>query len=187
MWRPDYPIETERLVLRPWCRDDFDDLYAIQSRPDVARYLYWSARDADEVREALETRLDRAEFTGEGHGISLAVYWPDAGRVVGDVNLQWLSAEHRGGELGYVLNPEFHGHGLATEAARAMLGVAFDGLGLRRVIGSIDARNTASARVLERLGMRREAHFVESEFVKGEWGSEIVYAMLASEWETRRR
>jgi RimJ/RimL family protein N-acetyltransferase len=183
--RPDYPIETARLTLRPWRDDDFDALYAIQSRPDVARYLYWSPRDADGVREALAVRVARTEVAEAGQGLSLAVVWRDAGRVVGDVNLQWLSSEHRNGEIGFVFNPEFHGHGLATEAARAMLAVAFDGLGLHRVVGRLDARNIASARVLERLGMRREAHFVENEYVKGEWVSELVYAMLASEWHTR--
>jgi len=81
------------------------------------------------------------------------------------------------------MHPDHRGHGYATEAAAAMLGLGFEGLGLHRIVGRLDARNDASARVLERLGMRREAHFVENEFVKGEWCDELVYAMLASEWQ----
>ena len=68
-----------------------------------------------------------------------------------------------------------------------MLAIGFDGLGLHRIVGRLDARNRASARVLERLGMRREAHLVENEHVKGEWTDELVYALLAREWATCAR
>jgi RimJ/RimL family protein N-acetyltransferase len=68
------------------------------------------------------------------------------------------------------------------EAARAVVDLAFRELGVHRVFGQIDARNTASARVLERLGMRREAHLVENEWVKGEWTDEVIYGVLADEW-----
>ena len=66
-----------------------------------------------------------------------------------------------------------------------MLRLGFDDFGLHRVIGRIDARNTASARVLERLGMRREAHFLQNEMIKGEWTDEVVFAMLEHEWRAR--
>jgi RimJ/RimL family protein N-acetyltransferase len=80
------------------------------------------------------------------------------------------------------VHPDHQGRGYATEAAAALLELAFDGFGMHRVIGRLEARNTPSARVLEKLGMRREAHFVENELVKGEWQSELVYAVLAAEW-----
>ena len=81
-----------------------------------------------------------------------------------------------------MLKPEFTGHGYATEMAAEMLRIGFDELGLHRVVGRLDARNDASARVLERLGMRREALLVDNEWVKGEWTSELDYALLADEW-----
>lgn len=64
-----------------------------------------------------------------------------------------------------------------------MLRIGFEGFGLHRIVGHCDARNTASAQLMERLGMRREAHFVENEWFKGEWGSEYVYAILHYEWD----
>jgi RimJ/RimL family protein N-acetyltransferase len=181
---PEFPIQTERLSLRPFTPDDFDALYAIQSDPGVARYLYWDARDADEVRKALELRIVRTELTNPGDALSFAVEVRETGAVVGDVNLEWLSAEHQSGEVGFVFDPAHHGKGYATEAAVEMLRLGFDTYGMYRMIGRLDARNAASARVLEKLGMRKEAHFVENEYVKGEWQSELVYAMLASEWRT---
>ena len=68
------------------------------------------------------------------------------------------------------------------DTAREMLRIGFEEAGMHRIIGRIEARNTPSARVLERLGMRREAHFVQNEFVKGEWTDEVVYAVLREEW-----
>jgi RimJ/RimL family protein N-acetyltransferase len=115
----------------------------------------------------------------------LAVERRDSGALIGDVNLRWLSAEHQQGEIGFVLHPDHHGQGFAREAATEMLRLGFEGLGLHRIIGRCDARNVASARLMERLGMRREAYLRENERVKGEWCDEYVYAMLALEWRAR--
>jgi RimJ/RimL family protein N-acetyltransferase len=93
-----------------------------------------------------------------------------------------VSVAHRQGELGFVVHPSHQGKGYATEASRPLLDFAFGPLGLHRVIGRLELRNVGSARVLEKLDMRREAHLVENEWVKGEWQSELVYAILAREW-----
>ena len=103
------------------------------------------------------------------------------------MSLIWRSEEHRIGEVGYLFNPAHAGRGYATEASRALLQVGFEELGLHRIIGRLDVRNAASARVLERLGMRREAHFVQNEWLKGEWTDELVYAMLDREWRALTR
>lgn len=182
---PGHPIETARLTLRPFSPSDFDDLYAYQSRPDVARYLHWDARDQAQVRQALD-RQCRETTLDAGDWLTFAVVWREAGKVVGEVGLKWLSRVHRQGETGFVFNPEYHGRGLATEAAASMLTLGFDNLGWHRIIGSCDARNRPSARLMERIGMRQEAHFAHNEVVKGKWADELVYAILDHEWKARR-
>jgi RimJ/RimL family protein N-acetyltransferase len=177
---PDYPLETERLLLRPFTPTDFDGLYAMQSREDVARYLYWDARSRAEVREALEKKMPGTAIRSEHDILALAAVLKRSDELVGDFVL-WLHGPEQG-EIGFIVHPDHHGHGYATEAGRVLLGLAFEGLGLHRVIGCAEARNAASARVLEKLGMRREAHLVENEWVKGEWQSEFIYAMLDREW-----
>ncbi|MFD0690070.1 GNAT family N-acetyltransferase [Actinomadura fibrosa] len=185
MLRPTYPIETERLTLRPFGEDDLDGLYAYQSLPEVARFLYWEPRDLEESRSFLKQKMSASTVEKEGDWLVLAVVWRETGALIGEVNLQWRSREHRQGEIGFILNPAYHGRGFATEAAEVVLRLGFEGLDLHRVVGRLDGRNNASARVLKRLGMRREAHLRENELVKGEWTDEIVYAMLQDEWRAR--
>ena len=132
------------------------------------------------ARLALKTAIDN------GHDdLLLAVIVRDSGAAVGHVTLELASREHWQGEIGYVVHPDHHGRGYATEAATLMLRLGFEHLHLHRIVGRLDARNVASARVLERLGMRREAHLRENELIKGVWCDELVYAMLATEWEAR--
>jgi RimJ/RimL family protein N-acetyltransferase len=180
--RPAYPIATERLHLRPFLAGDLDALAAIHGDPEVVRLLYFGVRGREELRGVLAEKARRIVLTKEGDMLNLAAVLRESGELVGDVTLFWRSEQHRQGEVGYILHPAHGGGGYATEATRALMRVGFEDLGLHRVYGRLDARNTASARVLERAGMRREAHFVENERLKGEWTDELVYAMLAREW-----
>jgi RimJ/RimL family protein N-acetyltransferase len=180
---PTYPIETPRLLLRPFVDEDLDALFDLRSRRDVTRYLYWEPGTLKEVRRELERRTRMRTLEQEGGDLHLAAVLRDGGAVIGDVSLDWLSEKHRQGEIGFVFHPDHQGKGLAREAATGMLRLGFEVFDLHRIIGRCDARNDASAGLMRRLGMRREAHFVQNEIFKGEWGDELVFAMLASEWK----
>ena len=177
-------LETERLLLRPFRGDDFEALYAMRSNSELTRYLYWDPQREDEVRETLAKKIASLSIRSEGDVLALAAERRATGELVADLTLQWVSREHGVGEIGFIVHPDHLGRGYATEAARPLLAVSFDVLRLHRVIGRMEARNVGSARVLEKLGMRREAHFVENEFVKDEWQSEVVYAILDHEWRS---
>jgi RimJ/RimL family protein N-acetyltransferase len=175
-------METERLLLRPFEPRDLDALHAIHGDERNVRWLYHDVRSLEETRELLALKAAGSALRGEGEWLSAAVILRTTGELIGDVSLLWASEVHCQGELGFVFHAAQHGRGYATEAARPMLTFAFETLGLHRVVGRLEPRNTGSARVLEKLGMRREAHLVENEWVKGEWQSELVYAILAREW-----
>ena len=185
MFDPDLSIETARLLLRAYVPADAEAFHAYQSLPEVARYLYWGPRDLEQVRASLAEKIERLALRDERQLIGRSVVLRATGELIGDYVLSWSSHEHRQGEIGYAFDPRHQGQGYATEAGLPMLAIGFGGLGMHRIMGRLDARNTASARVLERLGMRREAHLVENEFIKGEWTDELVYAMLRTEWEAR--
>ena len=186
MLRPEYPIRTERLLLRPFATGDVDALYAYHRLPEVHRYLYSQARNRAEVEALVAERVGMTALTEAGQELHLVAELAETEELVGDCVFFWRSEQHQKGEIGYTFNPAYRGRGLATEAAVALLRLGFEGLGLHRITGHLDARNVASARVLERAGMRREAHLVENEFVKGEWSDELVYAILRGEWEGRQ-
>jgi RimJ/RimL family protein N-acetyltransferase len=182
----DHPLATERLLLRPFTDADLDDVAAYHALPEVVRYLYWHVRDRDEVREVLVQRRLRYRLAAEGDVLVLAVVLTETGRVIGEVNLTWASVVHQQGEFGFVFNPDYQGRGYASEAAARMLDLAFDELGLHRVYGRTDGDNAPSAGLMRRLGMRQEAHFVQNEIFKGDWGDELVFAILADEWRAQR-
>lgn len=180
-----FPLRTDRLELRPFVDDDLDALFAMQSDEEMTRYLHWGPRTRDEVREQLERIKQMTAIDETRDGIRLAAVLSGSGTVIGDISLWRTSREHAQGEIGYVVHPAHQGHGYATEAAASMLRIGFEVLGLHRIVASAEGRNAASIRVMERLGMRREAHLRESEFVKGEWCDDVLYAMLADEWHRR--
>jgi RimJ/RimL family protein N-acetyltransferase len=179
------PIETERLLLRTFRETDLDDLHAIRSCPEVVRYLYGEVRTRQESEAMLAERATQASLYEDDDVLALAAERRDDGRVIGDVTLSLRSAEHRQGEIGFVFHPDAHGRGYAREAATAVLQLAFAHVGLHRVFGRTDGRNEPSAALMRRLGMRQEAHLRENEIFKGEWGDELIFALLADEWNRR--
>jgi RimJ/RimL family protein N-acetyltransferase len=184
--QPVYPVRTERLLLRPLTPDDADALFAYRSRPDVCRYVPFEPMTREVIKERLASQWANTELTDEGQALTLGIEVVESGRLVGDVVLFWHSREHGRGELGYVVHPDFSGHGYATEAARGLLRLGFEHLGLHRIIARIDERNEPSARVARRLGMRQEARLVHNELFKGEWSTELDFAILAEEWLAHR-
>ena len=181
---PDYPIRTGRLLLRPWRPNDLDTYHGLRGDPEVARFLYDRPLSRDEARAKLASL--RSTISEPGQWVNIAVEVTTTGEAVGDVGLGWVSDVHRLADIGYTFLPGHRGNGYATEAAAAMVDLAFSALGCHRVAGHLDARNAASAALLERLGMRHEAHLVENEWVKGEGTDESIYAVLATEWAARR-
>lgn len=186
MAQPTFPLTTERLRLRPFTERDLDAVYAIERRPDVMRYLYWEPRTRDEARAALDRRIKMTSLDGDAAALRLAVLLGDSGELIGDFSLALRSRQDRQGEIGFMFHPDHQGHGYAAEAGRAVLTLGFETFDLHRIFGSCDARNTASARLMEGLGMRLEGTLRETEFVKGTWCDEKIYAILADEWRTRR-
>jgi RimJ/RimL family protein N-acetyltransferase len=180
--RPSYPIVTARLRLRPLVMSDLDALLEYRGDPEVCRYLPFEPMSAEVLTGRLKGDFARTAITSEGDALTLGAELSATARLVGDVVLFLRSDEFSGGELGYAFNPAFGGQGYATEASAAMLALAFEGLGLHRVVARLDGRNLSSARLAQRLGMRKEAHLVKNEIFKGEWSDEVIYAMLADEW-----
>lgn len=181
--QPPYPLRTERLSLRPVTMDDLDAIHAHRSMPTVALYLPHEPHSREDTVALLERMMEQSALSEPGQWLDLAVELDGAG-VVGEVVLKWDADEQ--GEIGFAFHPSVKGTGVATEAATAVLRLAFEQFGWHRVIGICDILNLRSSALMERVGMRREAVFREAEWFKGRWTTVCHYAMLQYEWHARQ-
>lgn len=181
----DWPVVTDRLTIRLATHDDAAATFAYRSRPEVAQ---WMTSLPTDLAAYTERFMERAEHT--------LVVTRD-GAVIGDLMLEvqdpWAQTEvaddakGTAAELGWCLDRAAQGHGYATEAVCALLSIAFEGIGVRRVVALCFADNTASWKLMERIGMRREAHNVADSLHRdGRWLDGMQYALLADEWRAER-
>ena len=177
------PVHTERLVLRPFRLDDVDATLAYRGDPGVARFIPREPWTREQTQERVREYLGRTSITGSSSVLSLAV--ERSGRMIGDVVLWPLDDSLTRGEAGWAFHPEVAGRGYATEAVMALFGLAFGPLRMHRVTANVDARNTASWRLCERLGMTREGLLRRDLPAKDGWADRLVYGLLAEEWLDR--
>ena len=171
------PLHTARLLLRPLAAHDWPAVYAYASDPEVMRYLPEGVMSVKEVQAFITVH--------QPAGSAVAVAQIEDEHMIGHLTFQPWHAP-RSYEIGWVLHPQHHGQGYATEAATALFKYGFETLGLHRIIATCQPENVASWRVMEKLGMHREAHF-RKVFAVDEtiWLDEYLYALLEEEWFAR--
>jgi len=182
-----HSIRTDRLILRRFSIDDIESFVAYRSDPVVAQYQSW---DPPFTQAQAQTFVDALAATNPdtpGKWFQFAVVEASSGAHIGDLAALVDEADPRLATIGFTLARSAHGSGYATEAATGLMDYLFVARHKHRVAADCDIRNAPSIAVLERLGMRREAHHRESAWWKGEWTDELVYATLAKEWTSRSR
>ena len=178
-------LRTSRLVLRRFRPDDAASLAGYRSDPDVARYQGWNTPFNEDRARAFVGSLADGHPDTPGEWFQLAID-DDSGHI-GDVGVFTDAVDPRLARIGFTLAGHAQGNGYATEAVTALLDYLFGERGKHRVAAECDTRNHRSAALLERVGMRREAHRLAASWWKGEWTDEYAYALLAREWAARRR
>lgn len=178
---PALPIETDRLILRAFTDADAARYHSYRSMPETVRYMYRDPMTMDEAIERMP-KYARLEFEKDTDIFTLAIQPKSATELAGEILFKLESTRAHQGEIGWSLHPDAIGNGYVTEAAQALLTLGFGHFDFRRIFARIDTDNTASVRVAERLGMRREAHLIENDWFNDRWGSEYIYAILASEF-----
>jgi RimJ/RimL family protein N-acetyltransferase len=173
-----------RIALRRFRAADLDVFAAYRSVASVARFQSWDAPYPRREAEVMIGQMMARDPDTAGEWFQFAVVLRSTGELIGDCAARPDADDPRQAEIGFTIAPEHQGRGYATDAARELLGYLFDQRGKHRVTASCDARNAASARVLERLGLRREGHLRESTWAKGEWTDDLLYALLAREWRS---
>jgi [ribosomal protein S5]-alanine N-acetyltransferase len=167
-------LATDRLVLRPFRADDFAAVHAYASDPEVVRFMDWGPNRVEDTRFYLDRMLARRETQH-----TFAVERVADGTVIGAAELQVVSGEHRRADMGYVLGRAAWGQGYATEAAAAILRYGFDHVDLHKISATCDPDNVASARILEKIGMRREGLLQEHLLIRGQWRDRLLWAAVS--------
>ena len=178
-------LESARLILRHFHDRDLAPFLEYRNDPEVARYQGWESISAPRAQVFIEEQKN-LEPGIPGRGFQFAVELKETGLLIGDCMLSVTVQDARQAELGVTFSRAYQGQGLATEAVTTLLDYAFINLDLHRVIAVVDAENTPSAELMQRVGLRQEGHFLKNTWFKGHWADEFLYAVLQAEWLPRR-
>jgi [ribosomal protein S5]-alanine N-acetyltransferase len=179
-------LETERLILRDFVKEDWQRVLEYQSDPLYLRYNEWTERTAEAVQEfvgwflAHQVQQPRIKY-------QLAVVLKSSSQLIGNCGVRMVKENAREAEIGYELDPKHWGHGYASEAAHAMVDFGFSHFGVHRIWANCNADNTASAHVLQKLDMQLEGRLRENQYFKGRWWDTLIYAVLADEWQAHKQ
>lgn len=178
-------LHTPRLLLRRLTEDDAPAFAAYRADPEVARYQSWSGYTLADAKALIAAQAHVA-FAQPGSWCQVGLVRRDTGILLGDCAYHTHEDDPRQAEIGFTVASAHQQQGFATEGTTALLDHVFRECGVHRISATIDVSNEPAAALLERLGFRREAHFVENIWFKGSWGSEYVYAILKNEWSSPR-
>ena len=174
-------LHTERLSLRAMHPIDAEDMYDYSRRPEVTKYLLWT-----EHKNVGYTK-DYLFYVGTRYALGDFYDWAiidlESRRMIGTCGFTRIDAANDCAEIGYVLNPDFHGKGYATEAVKKIIEFGFSELSLNRIEARFMKGNEASLRLMQRVGMTFEGYMRDLIFVKGSYRTVGISSILKSEYD----
>lgn len=175
-------IFTQRLILRPFKKDDFSVVHQYSSDEEVCRFMPWGPNSHYDTKRFLARAIKGRKKSENNFVGEHAVVLKENNELLGGCGLYIESKRDKEYMIGYCLKKSAWGKGYATELARALCYVAFKCLDAHSVIATCDSQNQASYHVMEKLGMKREGHFIGRRFIHEEWHDEYLYAILKDDW-----
>ena len=177
-------LHTKRLILRNFSESDIDVFLAYRNDPEVAKFQGWNVPYLREQAEKYISSIKDMNAPKQGDWLQIAIELKETNELIGDIGCFIKPEDARQATIGFTLASKYWGKGYAAEAVRCWLGYLFDDMNIHRVTADCDTENTASFHLLEKIGFRREAHFIESYPVHGSYASEYHYGLLQREWQT---
>lgn len=177
-------LTTDRLLLRDFVEADWPAVLAYQADPRYLRFYHWTQRGEEDVRGFVRL-LVRQQEEQPRQKFQFAIILPESGRLIGNCGVRIRDSGSRHADIGYEIAADEWGNGYATEAARAMLAFGFGELAMHRIWANCLADNSASAHVLEKIGMQLEGRLRENEWFKGRWWDTLYYGILEEEWRSK--
>jgi RimJ/RimL family protein N-acetyltransferase len=176
-------LETKRLIIRPIEIEDKHEVFKCRSDQEANKYQGWIPANLTDVETFIEG-LSK-EVNVPGTWFQFVIQEKETQKIIGDLGIHFLDKEGKQAELGITLNKDFQNMGYATESVARVIEYLFNDLNKHRIITSIDPANENSVRLVQRIGFRKEAHFVESLFINGKWVDDLIYAMIEKDWENQ--
>lgn len=174
-------IETNRLILRPINLDDKNEIFKYRSDTQTNKYQGWIPKTIDDVENFIgktSRQINEPETW-----FQFVIIEKERQKLIGDLGIHFFDSENKQVEIGCTLNKDFQNKGYATESVKCIIDYLFKNLNKHRIITSIDPDNKNSIRLVERIGFRKEGHFVESLMINGKWVDDLIYALIDKEWE----
>lgn len=178
-------LTTERLIMRKMLVSDYKDMFEYSCRPETSKYLLWTPHVSPKFSKRYLSYL-QGQYRDENF-YDFALENRATGKMIGTCGFTTFDLENNSAEVGYVLNPDYWGIGLAPEALRRLMQFGFTELRLHRLVAKIINENSASKRVAEKCGFRHESTHKDAMLIKGEYRTICEYAILAPEYFTHTR
>lgn len=178
-------ISTERLILRSIRLSDAESMFLYRSEPRIMGFQSWKPEAINEVEEFIDK--SSKIFNIPNTWYQLVIISKETEELIGDIGIHFLDTDGTQTEIGFTLSLEYQGRGYATESINEVINFLFSNLKKHRIFASVDPSNIKSIAVLERCGMRKEAHFKKSVWINEEWTDDIIYAILNEEWRSKEK
>lgn len=173
-------LETIRLLIRPITIDDKNEIFEYRRDKETNKYQGWIPESIEDVKVFISKVSNQINVPETW--FQFVIVDKETQKIIGDLGIHFIDSKNKQAEIGCTLNKDFQNKGFATESVKKVIDYLFNELNKHRIITSIDPDNKNSIRLVERVGFRKEAHFIESLFMNGEWGDELIYAMIEKDW-----
>ncbi len=175
-------LANEKLFLREFTPHDWIDVHKYASQEIVCRYQTWGPNTEEDSKEFIQDALDEARQTPRERYVFAIIYQET---LIGSVEIMIRDFTNKVGEIGYIVNPDYWGKGVATQSAQLVITFGFATLKLHRIYATCDPRNIGSSKVLEKVGMTKEGILRENMLIKdGVWRDSFLYSVLKQEWSS---
>ncbi len=174
-------LETERLIIRPIKLDDKSEIFEYRCDKETNKYQGWIPEKMEDVETFIGNTAKK--INEPDSWFQLVVIERQSQKIIGDVGIHFFDHKIKQVEIGCTLNKDFHNKGYATESLKRVIDYLFNDFHMHRIFTSIHPLNINSIRLVERIGFRKEAHYVESLFSNGKWVDDLIYAMIEKDWE----
>lgn len=175
---------SERLYFRRLQESDAEEFFLYRSADEVTRYQPWEPASLYEARDYI-CQNTQVPMNTQGQWVQLGFFRNSDDTLIGDCGIHFLREHVTQAEVGITVAPQWHKQGYGSEALVALIEFLFTDLNKHRVIASVDPVNLASVAMVEKVGMRKEAHHLRSYWFKGRWADDMIFAILHEEWQQR--